>query len=135
MRMGSEAITRRFSVTDSIRLSSMEGAARRIAVKANRKICFLEVENINYISADGNYLRIHTQSEVLVTRKKISDMVTALAGTDLIRVHRSTIVNRTQIKELRPWPTGEYVILMKCGKELTLSRGFRNVLPELLTVQ
>jgi two-component system LytT family response regulator len=122
-------------VTDSIRLSSTETAARRIAVKSNGKICFLELESIRFICADGNYLRIHTSQEVLVTRKKISDMVITLAGTDLIRVHRSTIVNRNHIKELRPWPTGEYVILMKCGKELTLSRGFRNVLPQLLTVQ
>jgi two-component system, LytTR family, response regulator len=135
MDMSSDAVQRRLSLTDPLRVSSTDRAVRRIAVKSNGKICFIELHTVQYICADGNYLRIYTSQEVFVTRKKISDMVITLAGTDLIRVHRSTIVNRSHIKEMRPWPTGEYVILMKCGKELTLSRGFRNVLPELLTVQ
>lgn len=135
MDMSGDAVQRRLSVTEPGTQASPEGATRRIAVKSNGKICFLELENIHYICAHGNYLRIHMQAETVTTRKKISDMVNTLAGTALIRVHRSTIVNRDHIKELRPWPTGEYVILMKSGKELTLSRGFRSALPELLIVQ
>jgi|SRR6185312_6800598 len=112
-----------------------EAPLRRLAVRSNGRISFVELVEIRYIEADGNYLRIFTAQEELVTREKISDMESTLAGTDLVRVHRSTIVNRRHIKELRPWPTGEYVIVMIGGKELTLSRGYKSAMPRLLTLQ
>jgi two-component system LytT family response regulator len=42
-----------------------------------------------------------------------------------LRIHRSTIVNADRIKELRPWFHGEYIVVLKDGTELTLSRTYR----------
>jgi two-component system LytT family response regulator len=49
-----------------------------------------------------------------------------------IRIHRSTIVNVDRIKELRPWFTGEYIVVLQDGKELTLTRSYRDKLKMLL---
>ena len=67
-----------------------------------------------------------------VQRKTISAMERELDPAMFSRIHRSAIVNLDQIQELRPWSTGEYVVLMRKGKELTLSRGYRAQLPLLL---
>ncbi len=108
---------------------------RKLTVKSNGRILFVDLQQVTYIEAEGNYVRIHTHEGDFLTREKISNMVDYLIGSDLIRIHRSTIVNRNHIKELRPWPTGEYVVLMNDGKELTLSRGFKEALVDLLTIQ
>ena len=55
-----------------------------------------------------------------------------LSNGEFIRIHRSAIVNRKRIHELRPWITGEYVVVMTSGKELTLTRSYRDRLPLLL---
>jgi two-component system LytT family response regulator len=49
-----------------------------------------------------------------------------------LRVHRSTIVNFDRLKELRQTPTGEYVVVLRDGTELKLSRGRRARLEQLL---
>ena len=43
-----------------------------------------------------------------------------------IRIHRSTIVNLAKIKELQPCNNGEFIVVLRNGKELSLSRGFRD---------
>jgi hypothetical protein len=56
----------------------------------------------------------------------MSSFETKLSESDFVRIHRTVIVNRKRIKELRPWFTGEYVVILNTGKELTLSRGYRD---------
>jgi two-component system, LytTR family, response regulator len=51
-----------------------------------------------------------------------------------VRIHRSVIVNCRRIRELRPWYTGEYIVTLDNGKELTLSRSYRGSLNRLLTM-
>jgi two-component system LytT family response regulator len=62
----------------------------------------------------------------------MSSFEAKLSESDFVRIHRSVIVNRKRIKELRPWFTGEYVVILTTGTELTLSRGYRDRLPLLL---
>jgi two-component system LytT family response regulator len=48
------------------------------------------------------------------------------------RIHRSRIVNMERIQELQPWFNGEYVVILRNGTRLTLSRGYREKLQERL---
>ena len=48
------------------------------------------------------------------------------------RIHRSRIVNTERIKELQPWFNGDYVVILRDGTRLTLSRGYREKLQERL---
>ncbi|MBV9088277.1 MAG: LytTR family transcriptional regulator, partial [Acidobacteriaceae bacterium] len=76
--------------------------------------------------------RVHVGPQNYLTRDTMAAFETRLTDTDFVRIHRSTIINRRRVKELKPWFTGEYVVTLTTGKELTLSRGYRDRLPLLM---
>jgi two-component system, LytTR family, response regulator len=108
---------------------------KRLSIKSGGKIIFLELEQIDYIEGAGNYLCVHAGSQEFLTRETMSVCEAKLHSSDFVRIHRSTIVNRSRVRELKPWFTGEYVVILNNGKELTLSRGYRDRLPLLLAEQ
>jgi len=57
-----------------------------------------------------------------------------LHAPGFVRIHRSAIVNTAHLREIRRWYTGEYVIGLEDGRELTMSRGYRTNLPRLRSV-
>ena len=102
-------------------LSQME----RILIGARRRFVFVRAEEIDWIQANGNYVRIHSRQVSYLHRQTVTGLERSLDPARFLRIHRSVIVNIDKIRELRPWPTGEYVVLMRSGKELTLSRSYR----------
>jgi two-component system LytT family response regulator len=105
---------------------------KRFPIKSGGRTVFLQLEEIDYLEAAGNYVRLHIGGQEYLTRDTMSSFESKLSESDFVRIHRSVIVNRKRIKELRPWFTGEYVVILTTGKELTLSRGYRDRLPLLL---
>lgn len=101
----------------------------RILIRAEGRFIFLKTEEIDWIQAKANYVCIHAGGASYLYRHTISSLERHLDPTRFLRIHRSTIVNIDKVREMRPWPTGEYVVFMRCGKELTLSRGYRARLP------
>jgi len=99
---------------------------QRMAVKSGGRTLFLQLDELDYIEAAGNYARLHVGSQEYVIRETMAALEGKLPPSQFVRIHRSVIVNRTRIKELRPWFTGEYVVILTTGKELTLSRGYRD---------
>lgn len=104
----------------------------RLVVKSEGKVFFLKTNEIDWIEAAGNYVRLHTGNESHLLRETMSGIQKKLNPNQFIRIHRSTFVNIEQIKELQPWFHGEYVVILKEGTQLTMSRGYRNNLTELL---
>jgi two-component system LytT family response regulator len=102
---------------------------QRMAVKSGGRTVFLQLDELDYIEAAGNYARLHVGTQEYVIRETMASLEVKLPQAQFVRIHRSVIVNRTRIKELRPWFTGEYVVMLNTGKELTLSRGYRDRLP------
>jgi two-component system, LytTR family, response regulator len=105
---------------------------KRFPIKSAGRTVFIQLDEIDYLEAAGNYVRLHIGQQEYLTRDTMSSFESKLSDSDFVRIHRSVIVNRKRIKELRPWFTGEYVVLLTTGKELTLSRGYRDRLPLLL---
>lgn len=104
----------------------------RLVVKSGGKVFFLKTDEIDWIEAAGNYVRVHAGTESHLLRETMSGIQKKLDPNQFIRIHRSTFVNIEQIKELQPWFHGEYVVILKEGTQLTMSRSYRNNLPELL---
>jgi two-component system LytT family response regulator len=102
---------------------------QRMAVKAGGRTIFLRLDELDYVEAAGNYARLRVGSQEYLIRETMSSLEAKLPQSSFVRIHRSVIVNRSRIKELRPWFTGEYVVILTTGKELTLSRGYRDRLP------
>lgn len=97
----------------------------RLMVKTAGRINFLRTEDIDYVEADRDYVRIHNGAKKHLLREKISRLEQTLPGDRFLRIHRSTIVNIDRIKEMQPLCYGEYTVILFDGTRLTLSRSFR----------
>lgn len=106
--------------------------ADRLVVKSGGRVFFLRTEEIDWIEAAGNYVRLHLGEDAHLFRETMTRMESRLDGRRFIRIHRSRIVNAERIKELQPWFNGEYVVVLRNGTRLTLSRGCREKFQERL---
>jgi two-component system LytT family response regulator len=104
----------------------------RLVIKANGHVFFLKAEEIDWVEAEGNYVRLHTSKESYLLRDTISALESQLDPRKFLRVHRSAIVNIDRVQEMQPWFHGEYRIILHGGAQLTLSRSYRDKLHELL---
>ena len=96
-----------------------------LTIKKDERILLLKVEDIHWIEANGNYILIKFQDNSQLMRETINNIAGRLDPKMFMRIHRSTIVNVNQIKELQVWARGEYRVVMKNGNAFTLSRGYR----------
>jgi len=107
----------------------------RLVIKAGGRVFFLKVEEIDWIEAAGNYVRLHAGRESHLLRETVKNLETQLDPKKFLRVNRSTIVRIDRIKELQPWFNGEYAIILQEGSRLTSSRGYREKLEALLQMK
>ena len=104
----------------------------RVAVKTGGKVLFLRAEEIEWVEAAGNYVRLHVGGESHLFRESMKNMETRLDGELFVRIHRSTIVNVDRIRELQPWFHGEYVVILRDGTRLMASRVFSDRIDRLI---
>jgi two-component system LytT family response regulator len=105
----------------------------RILVKSAGRISFLKAEEVDWIEAQGDYVRLHAGGKKHLIREKISELEQQLPPERFIRIHRSTMVNIDRIKEMQPLFYGEYAVILHDGTRLTLSRSFRDRVFQRLT--
>lgn len=104
---------------------------RRILVKKPDRSFFIAQDEIDWLEAADNYVKLHTRRGDHLVRGTLGGMEEHLDGSRFARVSRSAIVNLDRIAELRPWSHGDRIVVLRDGTELTLSRRYRKKLPEL----
>jgi two-component system LytT family response regulator len=104
----------------------------RLVVKSRGRAFFLKTSEIDWIEAEGKYVRLHVGRESHLLREAIGTLEVQLDPKLFARIHRSAIVNIDRIKELQPWFHNDYRVILHDGTELMLSRGSRKRLAELL---
>jgi two-component system LytT family response regulator len=112
-----------------------EGAkplGQRFAIKTGRRLVFLDSNEIDWVEACGNYVRFRVGRESYLVRAGIGQIAKRLNPAEFVRIHRSTIVHITKIKELQPCDNGEYILTLKDGKQLSCSRGYSASLQQLV---
>lgn len=102
----------------------------RILIKTSGRVFFLRTEEIDWIEAAGNYVRLHVGSEAHLLRETMNGLEARLDPGHFLRIHRSTIVNVDRIQELQAWFHGDYLVILRDGRQLTLSRGYRQKVQE-----
>ena len=112
--------------------SSEHQYLERLAVKSSGRIYFLKTEEIDWIEAAGVYVNLHAGRESHLIRESMSKIESQLSPGQFLRIHRSTIVNIDKIKEMHSYFHGEYIVIMKDGTELKLSRSYRDKLQAVL---
>ncbi len=105
---------------------------RRLIIKAGGRVVFLNFDEIDWVEAAANYVRIYVGKQSYLLRRGIGEIADRLDPSQFIRIHRSAIVNVQKIKELQPVNCGEYIVVLRDGKELSCSRGFRSGLQQLI---
>ena len=100
----------------------------RFVIKTGGRVFFVRAEDIDWIEAAGNYVKLHVGNEAHLFRETMNALESRLNADTFYRIHRSHIVNIERVRELQPWFNGEYVVFLKDGTRLTLSRGYREKL-------
>ncbi|MBP6864164.1 MAG: response regulator transcription factor [Candidatus Didemnitutus sp.] len=104
----------------------------RILLKTGGEIYFLKSEEIDWIEAEGDYMKFHAAGRVHQLRETMGRLEERLDPRRFLRIHRSTIVNIDRVKKLSPDFAGEYAVVLQDGTKLRLSRGYHGRLQELM---
>jgi two-component system, LytTR family, response regulator len=104
----------------------------RLVIRSDGRVVFLKTKELDYVEAAGNYLSLHVGKDTYLIRETMNSFEAKLDPQIFMRIHRSTIVNIERIKEIHPWFKGEYVVSLRDGKELRLSRTYREKLQHLM---
>ncbi len=100
---------------------------RMINIKDRGQIFRVDVESIEHIEAAGDYMCIYTGDNSLILRETMKDLERRLDPRVFQRVHRSTIVNLDQVKQVKPHTNGECFLVLGSGAEVKVSRSYRDV--------
>jgi two-component system LytT family response regulator len=101
---------------------------RRLAVRERERIRYVDIADVDYLTAEGNYVRLHIGQATHLVRLTLSAMERDLDAARFQRIHRSTIVNLDRVAELQPWGGGDYVAILKDKQKLRVSRTYRDEL-------
>lgn len=100
--------------------------AVRLLVPVNFREQLVPVEQIAWLEADGNHVKLHTQQGTLRPRMTLTTLEAQLDPSRFARVHRSHIINLDQVKEIQPWFHGDFRVVLHSGETVPLSRRFRD---------
>lgn len=99
---------------------------RRFLVKGDGQMYFVAVDDIDWVEAYGNYVRLHVGKGVHLIRETLGNIERKLDPNRFARVHRSSIVNLDRVARMDLWGAGDYIVLLKDGTKLKLSRWYRS---------
>jgi two-component system LytT family response regulator len=100
----------------------------RLAIRDGGRTTWVNQNNIEWIDAAGDYMCVQAQGVTYIMRKTMKELETELDGSILQRIHRSTIVNIRQVKELESHINGEYFLTLDSGHRVKLSRTYKEKL-------
>lgn len=106
----------------------------RIAVKHEGQLILLTPDEIEWVEAEGNYVRLHARGTAFVMRETMKRMEARLDPERFVRIHRGAIINVDAIDALEPWQHGEYVVKLRGGARLMASRVYVGGLKALIAV-
>ncbi len=109
-----------------------EKPGERILLKSSGEIFFLKAEEIDWIEAEGDYMKFHVGGRAHLMRETMARLEARLDPKQFIRIHRSTIVNIDRLRKLSPSFAGEYAVILHDGTKLKLSRGYHERIATLL---
>lgn len=106
--------------------TSTEAGARRIFVKSDKKHLQINVDEVRLLEAAGNYTTIVMETEKIMVREKISELMQTLDSDTFIQVHKSYVISVPHISSI------EGNRIMIADRVVPVGQTFRNVLTELI---
>ncbi len=107
------------SVTIESKFEIIQEKSDFIFVRSDRKMMKINFSDINYIESFSDYIKIHLENSVIITRETITSVEAKLPKNDFIRIHRSFIVSMNKIDSF----TNEFIEINK--KAIPISRSYK----------
>src|SRR5437867_6470610 len=85
----------------------------RLAVKTGGRILLLRLDDLNWVEAADNYVKLHVGQEAHLLRETLTALEAKLPPDRFLRISRSTIVNLEHVRELHPLFHGEYAVVLR----------------------
>src|SRR6202051_1092337 len=101
------------------------GNSVRIAIKTKGRILLIDAGDVIAVEAKGRYVLLLQISSSHLLRESISTMEEKLNLHGFVRIHRSVLVNTALVEEIHPLPSGDYLLRVRGGRELTASRTYK----------
>jgi two-component system, LytTR family, response regulator len=105
--------------------------ADRLAVRTDYRVRIIEVADIDWVQAAGNYVELHVATKVILMRSTLTELTARLDPERFVQVSRSALVQVRNIRELQPGFDGDYVLLLNHGATVSGSRRYRQVFSRL----
>ncbi|MCL2728286.1 MAG: LytTR family transcriptional regulator DNA-binding domain-containing protein [Bacteroidales bacterium] len=107
-------------------------ALARITVKERQQIHIIPVDEIEYLEACGDYVQLHTAKGVFLKEHTMKFLEERLSSKQFVRVHRSFIVNISQVDRIELYEKERYRLFLKNGKTVKASDAGYKLLKESL---
>jgi two-component system, LytTR family, response regulator len=109
------------------RFRTTQTYATRFVIKTASRVVIVKASEIDWIESAANYALLHLGDKTHLLRETMRSLEEQLSPAQFVRISRSAIVNIERIKELQPMMKGEYVVILHNGKQLTMTRGIREL--------
>lgn len=109
-----------------------EPSVRRLAIRDASGTYFVAVDDVDWIEADGNYVRLHVGRSSHLLRDTIERVAAKLSAAHFVRIHRSVIVNADRVARIQAHAHGEYIVILADGTRVTSSRAYNQSIRALL---
>jgi two-component system LytT family response regulator len=96
-----------------------------LAIKTDGRVHLIDQQTIEWIAADDDHVVVHGAGTSWRARERLRDVERRLDPAAFVRIHRSTIVRLSRIRELQPWFHGDWIVILHGGAKLRLSRSHR----------
>lgn len=96
--------------------------AERLILKERGRIFAVQVPNLDWIEASGNYVSLHVGGKTHLLRETMRSMEQKLDPAKFIRIHRSAIVQISRIREVRTIGGGRYAVVLANGTQIPLGQ-------------
>jgi two-component system LytT family response regulator len=104
------------------------GSCERLLVPEGEVLRLIDSSSIESLEADDNYVHVRTASKNYLLRRTLHDLLSQLGEDRFVRIHKSAAVNLTAIRSFAPLFKGDYEVKLASGRELRMSRRFKDAL-------
>lgn len=96
-----------------------------VIIRSRGLILRVNTDEINWVQAKGNSVSVHLNGESIILKSPLNKIEQQLKGGNFIRIHRSTIINVNQMRELKYGRHGSFQVFLQDGTKLLLSKSYR----------
>ncbi|MGK9368473.1 LytR/AlgR family response regulator transcription factor [Melioribacter sp. Ez-97] len=126
-----QRIIKEYFDATGVKQNESENYLRRITIKSKNVIKLIDAGDIEYIESEGDYLNVFANGRKYLERGRLHIIEKKLDPSKFVRIHRSVIVNIDKIDKLVSGDHGDYLVYLKSGARLKMSRNYKDALTKM----